>query len=182
MTICIAKIKNGNACTRSTVQGTSFCWQHTSHNENNDEKEKREKMALEELKIVETIINAQEQIRLKISGWGVATVSAISVAFLSKKLGLPPDSYLILSIIILAIFLWLDTVHRVAVDRAIQRSNYIESVLRGEVAYDGPRIGESISVSNGIPYQLKSLKNVRVYAPYLALSFAVIFIYAFNIA
>ena len=139
-----------------------------------------EVIALEELKLVQAIINNQEQIRLKIMGWGVAATIAISVAYLSEKIDLPPNSYLILSIIIIGIFLWLDTVHRVAVDRAIERSGGIEKCLRKEVPYDGPKIGKSISVKNGIPYQLRSLKNVRVYGPYLALSTAVVFIYTFN--
>ncbi len=139
-----------------------------------------ENIALEELKLVQAIINTQEQIRLKIMGWGVATVSAISVAYLSEKLDLPSNSYLALSLVIIGIFLWLDTVHRVAVDRAIERSGEIEECLRKEATYDGPKIGKSISVKNGIPYQLRSLKNVRVYGPYLALCFAVLFIYVFN--
>ena len=139
-----------------------------------------EAIALEELKLVQAIINNQEQIRLKIMGWGVAATIAISVAYLSERIDLPPNSYLTLSVIIIGIFLWLDTVHRVAVDRAIERSGEIEESLRGERAYDGPIIGKSISVKNGIPYQLRSLKNVRVYGPYLALSIAVLFVYAFN--
>lgn len=61
-----------------------------------------------------------------------------------------------------------------------ERSGEIEESLRGERAYDGPIMGKSISVENGIPYQLRSLKNVRVYGPYLALSVAVLFVYVFN--
>ena len=139
-----------------------------------------EAIALEELKLVQAIINNQEQIRLKIMGWGVAATIAISVAYLSEKIDLLPNSYLTLSVIIIGIFLWLDTVHRVAVDRAIERSGEVEESLRGERAYDGPIIGKSVSVKNGIPYQLRSLKNVRVYGPYLALSVAVLFVYVFN--
>jgi len=126
-----------------------------------------ETIALEELKLVQAIITNQELVRLKIMGWGVAATIAISVAYLSEKIDLPALSYLMLSVIIIGIFLWLDTVHRVAVDRAIERSGEIEECLRKEKAYDGPKIGQSISVKNGIPYQLRSLKNVRVYGPYL---------------
>jgi len=132
-----------------------------------------ETIALEELKLVQSIIHNQEQMRIKVVGWCIATISAISVAYLSQKLNLPPKSYFSLSLIIILIFLWLDTVHRVAVDRAILRSGEIESFFRKEIEYDGPKIGKSISVKNGIPYQFRSLKNVRVYGPYLALCFAV---------
>ena len=139
-----------------------------------------EVIALEEFKLVQSIINNQEQIRVKVVGWCIATISAISVAYLSKKFQFSPGSYFAVSLTIIVIFLWLDTVHRVAVDRAIIRSGEIESFFRKEVDYDGPKIGKSISVKNGIPYQLRSLKNVRVYGPYVALCFNVLCIYLFN--
>ena len=136
-----------------------------------------ETIALEELKLVQSIIHNQEQMRVKVVGWCIAIISAISIAYLSKKLELPSNSYFGLSLAIVSIFLWLDTVHRVAVDRAIIRSGEIESFFRKEIEYDGPKIGKSISVKNGIPYQFRSLKNVRVYGPYLVLCFAVFCMY-----
>ena len=140
-----------------------------------------EMIALEELKLVQSIIHTQEQMRFKVVGWCIATITGLSVAYLSEKLDLPHTSYFVLSILIILIFLWLDTVHRVAVDRAIMRSGEIEKALRGEAEYDGPKIGESLSLKNGILYQLRSLKNVRVYGPYLALLFAVSCIYFFGV-
>ena len=131
-------------------------------------------IALSELKMVQDIIHNQEQMRLKVVGWCIAAVTGISIAFVSKTLVVPTKYYLALSLAITCIFLWLDTVHRVAVDRAIARSGDIEGFLRGEHEYDGPKIGKSISVASGARYQAESLKNVRVYGPYLALSLIVV--------
>jgi hypothetical protein len=94
-----------------------------------------ETITLEELKLVQFIIHNQEQMRIKVVGWCIATISAISVAYLSLKLNLPSKSYFSLSLIIILIFLWLDTVHRVAVDRAIFRSGEIERFFRKECEY-----------------------------------------------
>jgi len=140
----------------------------------------KQTIAVEELKIVEEIINYQESIRFKFLGWLITIISAISVAFLSSKLNISQNSFLLLSTLIIMIFLWLDTIHRVAVDRAIERAGKIERYLRAEnKKYDGPKIGESISIKNGIKYQIIALANIRVYSPYLALFIAVLVIYFF---
>lgn len=137
-------------------------------------------IAIEELKLVQAIISNQENTRLKIMGWGVAAVVAISVSYLAERVNMPPSSYLGPSVIIIGLFLWLDVIHRVSVDRAIERSATIEQYLRDGDDYDGPKIGLSMSVSNGLSYQLNAVKNIRVYAPYLALTGAVLVVYLFH--
>ncbi len=61
-----------------------------------------------------------------------------------------------------------------------ERSGGIEKSLRGEQACDRPIIGKFICVKNGIQFQLRSLKIVRVSDLFLVLSTAVLFIYVFN--
>lgn len=131
----------------------------------------KEQMALEELKIIQDVIYDQEAIRFKIKGWAVALITAISIAFLSKKINFSSTEYLFTSVGIVLLFFWTDVIHRIAQDRAQKRALNIERFLRGETEYDGPKVSISLSRDNTIKDMLRSAKNVRVYFPYLVLLF-----------
>lgn len=126
-------------------------------------------LALEELKLLQGIAEAQETLRFKIRGWCVALITALSVAVLSHKILFPVGQFLLIAMVIMLTFLWLDVLYRVAQDRALKRAKLVEESLRGLVKYDGPKVRESLSVPNSVADQMLSLNNVRVYGPYLLL-------------
>lgn len=126
-------------------------------------------LALEELKLLLDIAQGQEELRFKIRGWCIALVTAFSVAFLSEKIKFSGCQFILISSLILVLFLWLDVLYRVAQDRAFKRSKVVEENLRGIGNYSGPLIGEYLSVPNSAKDQVVSLKNIRVYGPYVLL-------------
>lgn len=129
----------------------------------------KEFLPLEELKILQDIASRQEELRVKIRGWCIALLTALSVAALSQEIRISSGQFFFFGCVILVLFLWLDALYRVAQDRAFDRAKVVESVLRGEVNYDGPRIRDSLSEPNSLEGQIKSLRNVRVYSPYAIL-------------
>jgi hypothetical protein len=136
-----------------------------------------EQKAFEELKILKEIIFLQEEARAKIKSWAVGLVSAITVTFVSERISLSWEEYLLICGGILALFLWMDVIHRVAEDRAIKRSSEIEVILRDRSKqYDGPKISISVSIPNKFSEQRKALLNVRVYSPYAVIMALIIIV------
>lgn len=133
----------------------------------------KNQIAIEELKIFQDVIYGQEEIRFKIKSWAFALISAISIAFLSKKTNFSSVEYLFISVGILFLFFWTDAIHRVAQDRSQKRTFDIECFLRGETEYDGPKVNISLSRADTIKELLRSAKHVRVYFPYLVLLFII---------
>lgn len=136
----------------------------------------KDQKAFEELKALQNIISSQEETRAKVKNWAVGLISAISVAFLTQKASFSRKGYFVISIGITILFLWLDVVHRVAQNRAIQRSNEVERILREEADYDGPKIGATLAVANTLREQIRALNNIRLYIPYIVLIIIVIVI------
>ncbi len=125
--------------------------------------------AMEELKLLQNVIGRQEDFRMKIKSWAVTLVSAVSIAFLSGKINISSKSYIIMSVGIIVSFCWTDVIYRVAQNRAMKRSGNVESYLRGEVEYSGPKIGSSLSIPNTLSEQFGAFNNVRTYSVYLIL-------------
>jgi len=140
----------------------------------------KSQLALEELKLLQGIAEKQEELRFKIRGWCLALVTALTAAFLSEKTDFSGAQYILISCLILALFLWLDVLYRVAQDRALTRAEIVEKNLRGVEEYAGPLIRNSLSVKNTIKDQRTSLNNIRVYGPYLLLFIIVLPVGIFN--
>src|SRR5690349_24750348 len=117
----------------------------------------RDSMALEELKFLQDSIARQEGLRLQFRGWNIALLTALTAAFLANNSPLSKGKYMAVSIGLSLLFFWLETVHRVAENRAIKRSNEVEAALRAEIDYDGPRIGRSMSRANNLNEQLAAM-------------------------
>jgi hypothetical protein len=130
--------------------------------------------AFEELKALQAIISSQEEARALIKNWLIGLITVISGAFVSGKVAFSRVGYLIISIGIIVLFLWIDTVHRVSQDRAIGRSQLVEQFLREKTVYDGPLIGRTLSAANTLSEQIKALNNIRLYFPYIILTVIVI--------
>lgn len=128
-------------------------------------------VAIEELKILQSIIKNQDSIFSKIRGWCVVVVTGISGGFLSEKIQLESAPYFAISVFIIFLFTWTEAVHRVAQMRAINRSGNVESYLRGELQYDGPQIKNTLSKPNLITDQLATFSNRRFVGFYLTVLF-----------
>jgi|SRR6185369_3582 len=126
-------------------------------------------MALEELKMLQSIISKHDDLRSQVLGWCVALITGLTIAYLSKPVELYLWGFAALSISIVLLFLWVSVTYKVAQDRAIERARTIESQIRAQTAYDGPLVADSLSRANRWPDQKKALNNVRVWGPFAAL-------------
>ena len=134
----------------------------------------RNEIAVEELKLVQTIIQHQGDVGLRIKSWCITLVAVLGAARLNTDTSISASAFVLGATSLIAVFLWLDAMHRVPQDRAILRSEEIERYLREEDGpYDGPAIGRSLQLANSPTAQLKAANNVRVWGPYAAL-FAVV--------
>lgn len=133
-------------------------------------------LAIEELRILQSIIQHQVDIGFRIKSWCVTLVSLLSVALLSTDAGsgaeISPAVYVLGSTTLILLFMWLDAAHRVAGRRAKDRSAAVEQQIRTGQPYDGPLIGESIAIPTTVRHQLRDLAKVRLWGPY-AVAFAV---------
>lgn len=116
-------------------------------------------VALEEFRIIQTIIINHEALFDKIRGWCITLIGAISVAYISDDISISAAPYIILSWFIIFFFAFTEAVHRVAHGRAMKRSEDIESQLSNNCAkYDGPKIRESLKTGVTLP-ALKKFSN-----------------------
>lgn len=131
-------------------------------------------LAIDEMKILRDIAKHQEDQRLKIKGWLITLVTALSIAYLTKKLSISALQYVGLSLLLSVLFLWLDVVFKVAQNRALKRCADVENYLRvGAGNFDGPLISVTLSKANTCSEQLAALNNVRVYGVYVLLAISV---------
>jgi hypothetical protein len=133
-------------------------------------------VAIEELKILQTIIHNQDIIFSRIRGWCVVVVGGISIGLLSDKIQIPNAPYLAISTLIVFTFTWTEAIHRVAQKRAMTRSGDVESFLRGEREYDGPLIRNSLNKTNRFKDQIGTFSNRRFIGFYFAILFIPVFI------
>lgn len=124
-------------------------------------------LAIKELEILQRVIERQEEIRLQIRKWYIAIITALTIAFLSNEITFCKCNYVLITFIITVSFLWLEVVHRVAEQRAMNRSGIVEKQLRLGNAYDGPKINDSLSKNNNPNEQWKALNNIRIYGIYV---------------
>lgn len=111
--------------------------------------DKSKELAMSELQLVQQVIQQHTELRNRIVAWSVTLNTAVIVALSSQTVHLPKERFLFVALMITLVFFWLDTVHKVTENRAIDRSNAIESCLRGEGSYDGPQIGRSLDKATG---------------------------------
>lgn len=128
-----------------------------------------DKLALEEIKILQAIVIKHDDIRSTIINWNVGLITALCVAFLSGKSGLDRIDFFLIGVAIILLFFWLDVVYKIAQNRAIRRSAEIEDQIRCGTTYDGPIIGKSLTQPNTASEQMNAARNVRVWFPFLAL-------------
>lgn len=116
-------------------------------------------VALEEFRMIQTIIINHEALFDKIRGWCITLISAISVAYISDDISISAAPYIILSWFIIFFFAFTEAVHRVAHGRAMNRSEDVENQLSNNcLNYDGPKIRKSLKTGVTLP-DLKEFSN-----------------------
>ena len=102
-------------------------------------------VALEEWKLLASIIGRLEEVEYKIRSWLVALITALAVALYSKRLDLSVGSFALIGIILIIIFVWMDLIHRMPKRNAIKRDREIEEILREGRQYDGPKMSMTLA-------------------------------------
>jgi hypothetical protein len=123
------------------------------------------KVALEERKLIQIIIESHETIRMKILGWCITIFTGLTIAFHTDKIALETNKYFIFLGVIIIVFFLIDYVNRTTFEAVIKRSHTVEEFIRTNINnYDGPKIEEAIQNKSAM---IKF--NFRFLMPYLAL-------------
>ena len=103
-------------------------------------------IAIEEWKLLNSVIARLEDVEYKIRSWLIALITGLAVALYSNKIDLPVLGFAIITILLIVIFAWMDLIHRIPKRYAIDRAKEVEKILKGENAiYDGPLMSKSLS-------------------------------------
>jgi hypothetical protein len=132
--------------------------------------------AIEELKILSSIIGRIENAIYQRQGWLLTLITGLTLALLKDNPLICKQQFLAISIPITIVFYIADIVQRVPVHRAILRSENVEKSLRENNNFDSPLISKSLSEGNNIKDFLKIAHKLRVYAPYLGIIAVIVII------
>jgi hypothetical protein len=101
---------------------------------------------LEEFKHLQAIIARHEDHAFKIRGVMYALLTALSAAVFTHEKLLSGWMFMLLGVLVIALFLVMEMVHRAICRLAIDRVSKLEAILRskGEIPYDGPLIGQAL--------------------------------------
>ncbi|WP_192348630.1 hypothetical protein [Algoriphagus sp. Y33] len=131
---------------------------------------KRQEIAIEELKLLQTIISRHDDISFKIKGWCIT----LNIGIITAIYGMPDFTFLnskALALFLLPLanvfFIWVGAIYRVAMNRAIERSTKIEKEIRNNRLKKYPQLNITLGRRNRLKDQLNSLKNIRTTAPYI---------------
>lgn len=132
---------------------------------------KKEDIAVEEWKQLESVIQKYDDIRMRINGWLIALLSAYLASVFTDKLQLPITGLITLPIALIILFHIAETGIGVGEARAILRKKYVEECLRVGKNYDGPRVSESLEPTRYykvlLPEAVKEFFNATAYLPKL---------------
>lgn len=127
-------------------------------------------LAIEEFKLFQAIIARQDDISFKIKGLCVTLhVGILALLYNSKINSLLESKYIFFSIMlfmILVFFIWIEAIHRVAMDRALERSAEIEKEIRTNDLKEYPKIGLSLGRNNTPKDQFHAMNQIRLWSPY----------------
>ena len=108
-------------------------------------------IAIEELKILSSIIGRIENSIYQKQGWLFTLITGLTFILLKDNPLLCKEQFSIIAVAITIVFYIADIVQRVPVHRAINRSKEIEDFLSGKIStYSGPNISGSLGQGKGI--------------------------------
>ena len=133
--------------------------------------------AIEELKILSSIIGRIENAIYQKQGWLFTLITGLTLVLLKDNPFICKQQFLAISIPITVLFYIADVVQRVPVHRAILRSGNVENSLRDNNNLDSPLISKSLSEGKNTKDFFNIAHKFRVYAPYLGIIAVIVIIY-----
>jgi hypothetical protein len=134
--------------------------------------------AIEELKILSSVIGRIENAIYQQKGWLLTLITGLTLALLKDNPFICKQQFLAISIPITIVFYIADVIQRVPVHRAIFRSEKVEKSLRENNNFDSPLISKSLSEGNNFKDFFKIANKFRVYAQYLGIIAVIVIIYS----
>ncbi len=141
--------------------------------------EVRRSIAIEEFKILSSIIGRIESAIYQKQGWSFTLITGLTLALLKDNPLICKQQFAAISISVTLVFYIADIVQRVPVHRAINRSRVVEAFLRGDSGYNGPSISDSIGQGEGFKDFFKFFWKLRVWAPYVGTGLFIFIVYEF---
>jgi len=135
--------------------------------------EQRQSIAIEEIKLLSSIIGRIENAIHKRHAWLFALITGLTLALFRDGPLICRQQFFVISISITTIFWIADAIQRVPVHRAIVRSKVVEDSLRDGKDSGSPLISASLSSGNNFKDFIHTAFRFRVLAPYLATGMAV---------
>lgn len=102
-------------------------------------------LALEEIRLLQTIVGRNEGLALQVRRWLLALLGALVVALFADRSKLQWLHFLLSACSLAILFALIESSVRVTVRQAIERVGVIEEQLRTNGKYDGPAIVRSLS-------------------------------------
>lgn len=134
---------------------------------------KVDQRAIEEWKILEGVNTRHIDLSFKTRGWMYTLITALTVGLLSGKAIIVWWEFLVISYGLIVLFLGMELIQRAFTAKARQRIAVVESSIRGEIPYDGPRVTEALPLDSTHFELLVEVKPQFVWLPYLLLTVAI---------
>ncbi len=123
-------------------------------------------LAIEEMKILSSIIGRIENAIYQKQGWLFTLITGLALAVLKDDPLICKQQFVAISIPVTILFLIADGIQRVPVHRAIKRSQKVEESLRKNTDFDSPTISDSLGNGNNILDFIHAVRRFRVWTPY----------------
>lgn len=124
---------------------------------------------MDELKLVQDIITAQENLCFKIFGWAIGIITAFTIGFHHKSVDFPPYIYIASGLFSIIAFFCVSRYHWITFAKAIERSYEIEKEMK-DATYKSVRINETLRKDS----ELGLFVHYRLWLPYFVLVLIVI--------
>jgi lipopolysaccharide export LptBFGC system permease protein LptF len=138
--------------------------------------ETRRNLAVEELKILSSIIGRIESTIHHRLAWLLTLITALGLSLLKNEPFITAKQYALISILVTVGFWVVDAIQRVPVHRAVLRSKQVEKALREDEGFDSPSITSSLSDNHTRMEEFKIAFRWRVISPYLAICLVILII------
>jgi hypothetical protein len=126
--------------------------------------------AIEELKIVQDLINCQENLHFKVFGWAIGIITAMTIGFFHETVKIPTFTYMTSGFICTGMFFWVASRHWIIFFGAAERSKKIEKELI-DGTYQGIQIHPEIKIKMST---IDWVHRKRIIYPYLALAAVIV--------
>lgn len=125
---------------------------------------------MEEWKQLETIIGRYEGQEFQVRGWLFVLLGVLGAALFAEKPKFSGTIFIVAGVGLVVVYCSMEIVLRIPKRRAYSRVERIEEALRGEIAYDGPRISQTLDskkVSMNVIW--RELRKTRVWFFYVSI-------------